>query len=327
MNNAESHPARSRFGQLLGLCAFVFSLTASGLSLAAPGGIQIPGDHVFPESLTATADGTIFIGSLADGMVFRVAPGAAAAEPWIKPGTNGLLSVLGVLADERSGTLWVCSSDLSGAGIVVPGEKQTALKSFDLATGSPKGSVPLPGTGSLCNDIAIGTDGSTFVTDSLHPRILRLKPGAAAFDVWVENPIFGTMGPNLDGIAFAGKGRLYVNTYQGGKLFRVAVRKDGSAGKVTEIKTSATLDHPDGMRMLGHNSFLMIEGAGRLDRVTVKGDRAQIEVLKAGLNAPVAVARVGTTAWALEGQLNLLFDPAKKETKPEPFRAVAVSLK
>jgi sugar lactone lactonase YvrE len=259
-------------------------------------------------------------------MIYRVPKGSGTAEVWIKPGTNGMLSVLGVLADEKSGTLWACSSDLSGMGIAMPGEKQVALKGFDLATGAPKGSFAFPGSGSLCNDIAVGRDGSVYVTDSLHPRILRLKPGAEALEVWVENPVFGTGGPMLDGIAF-GRGGLYANTYQGGKLFRVAMRKDGSAGAVTELKPSSPLDHPDGMRPFGRGGFLMIEGAGRLDRVTIKGDEAEIEVLKDGLDVPVSVARVGNTAYALEGQLNLLFDPNKKGEQPQPFRAVAVSLK
>lgn len=71
----------------------------------------------------------------------------------------------------------------------------------------------------------------------------------------------------------------------------------------------------------------MIEGAGRLDRVTIDGDQATIDVLKSGLNVPVSVTKIGNTAWALEGQLNLLFDPAKKGVKPQPFRALAVPLK
>jgi sugar lactone lactonase YvrE len=317
---------RSRAGKFAGLCAIALSLAAPGIALAAPTEIVIPGDHVFPESLTSTAAGTVIIGSFTEGVVYRARPGAATAETWIKAGTNDLLSVLGVLADEKSKTLWVCSSDLSGLGITVPGKKETALKSFDLKTGAPKGSVALPDTGSLCNDIVIARDGSAFVTDSLHPRILRLKPGASQFDVWVENEVFGTKGPNLDGIAFGSDGQLYVNTYAGGKLFRVAVGKDGSAGAVTELTPSSPLDHPDGMRRLGRNTFLMIEGAGRLDLVTIKGDQAQIKVLKDGLNAPVSVTKIGSTAWALEGQLNLLFDPTKKGIKPQPFRAVAVPL-
>jgi sugar lactone lactonase YvrE len=321
------NPGRSYLPKFGGLCALVLLLATSAAALAAPTEIIIPGDNVFPESLTATANGTIIVGSFTEGMLYRARPGAATAEPWIKPGTNGLLSVLGVLADEKSKTLWVCSSDLSALGVVVPGEKVTALKWFDLKTGKPKGSLAFPGTGSLCNDIVIARDGSVFVTDSLHPRVLRLKPGAGELEVWVENEVFGTKGPNLDGIAFGSDGQLYVNSYAGGKLFRVAVNKDGSAGAVTEIMTSTPLDHPDGMRMLGKNTFLMIEGAGRLDRVTVQGDQAKIEVLKDGLNVPVSVVRVGRTAWTLEGQLDLLFNPAKKGMKPQPFRALAVPLK
>jgi hypothetical protein len=36
--------------------------------------------------------------------VSRASPGAKEADEWIKPGTNGLLSVLGVLADVSSNT-------------------------------------------------------------------------------------------------------------------------------------------------------------------------------------------------------------------------------
>ena len=46
--------------------------------------IVFPGDHAYPESLTATSDGTIYAGSLFEGGIFRVAPGAATAEQWIK---------------------------------------------------------------------------------------------------------------------------------------------------------------------------------------------------------------------------------------------------
>lgn len=295
---------------------------------AAPAEISIPGDHTFPESITGTSDGTLYIGSLGDGAVYRVPPGGAAAQPFIAKGKSDLLSVIGVMADERTGTLWVCSSDLSGAGVTVPtGKKPTALKGFDLKTGAPKGSVALPGEKQFCNDIAIGKDGALYVADSLNPTILRLKPGASSFEVWAKDDRFGGEGFNLDGIAFGSDGNLYVNTYNSHRLFRVAMGADGAAGKVSELTPSRPLDHPDGMRMLGRNTFLMIEGAGRLDRVSVDGNTAKIEVLKDGMKVPVSVWQIGDTAWALEGQLDLLFDPAEKGTKPDPFRAVAVSVK
>src|SRR4051812_25417762 len=58
--------------------------------------ITIPGDKIFPESLTSTADGSVIFGSIGARTVFRAKPGSATAEPWIKPGTDGMRSVLGV---------------------------------------------------------------------------------------------------------------------------------------------------------------------------------------------------------------------------------------
>jgi sugar lactone lactonase YvrE len=317
-------PLVGRFGLVL-MGALLLPMSPHAAK-AAPSEIHIPGDHVFPESITSTSDGTIYISSLGDGMILRVPPGGATAEPFVTQGPN-LMSVIGVLADEKTGTLFAYSSNLTGAGVTTPGGSGLpALKSFDLKSGAPKGSVEFPGGTGFCNDIVIGRDGAAYVTDSLNPRILRLKPGAGEFEVWLKNPVFETKGFGLDGIAFGMDGQLYVNTYDGGKLFRVAVKGDGSAGDITEIAPSTPLDHPDGLRLLKDNTFLMIEGGGRLDRITVDGGTAKIEVLIDGMKGPVAVTQVGDIAWALEGQLGVLFDPAQKGTSPKPFRAIAVAL-
>ena len=71
--------------------------------------------------------------------------GEAQASEWIKQGSNGLASALGVLADDKSDTLYVCSDDFSGAGIKIPGGTATSLKLFDLKTGEAKGSIATPG--------------------------------------------------------------------------------------------------------------------------------------------------------------------------------------
>ena len=50
-------------------------------------------------------------------------------------------------------------------------------------------------------------------------------------------------------------------------------------------------------------------------------------MVEEGINGPVSVALVGDTAWVAEGQLDILFDPALKDKKPElPFRIVAVPI-
>jgi streptogramin lyase len=144
-----------------------------------PASIALPGDRLFPESITSTEDGTIFVGSLGSGGVIRIKPDAAKADVWISPGAFGSRSILGVLLDERSNTLWVCSNDMSAAGIVTPGnETGSALKGFDLKSDEGRISAKLPGDHSVCNDIAIGPDGSAFVTNSTAPQILRLPPPA-----------------------------------------------------------------------------------------------------------------------------------------------------
>ena len=63
--------------------------------------ITLPGTRVFPESITSTPDGTLIVGSLGHGNVMRIAPGTTTAEEWIKPGTAGLNSILGVFADRK----------------------------------------------------------------------------------------------------------------------------------------------------------------------------------------------------------------------------------
>ena len=94
-------------------------VAAGSLAAAAatpPDTINIPGEKIFPESLTSTADGSIIIGSIAQKQVYRVKPGAATAEVWIAPGTEGLNNVLGVFADNKAGTLYVCSNVLGPPG-------------------------------------------------------------------------------------------------------------------------------------------------------------------------------------------------------------------
>jgi hypothetical protein len=284
------------------------------LAASAPTEVTVHEDKPFPESLSSTADGTLYIGSLAKGEVLKAAKGAATAEVWIKPGTNGLQRVLGVLADPKSDTLWVCSSKLP------PNGAPTALKSFDLKTGAAKGSYDFPGDNALCNDIAIGPDGTAYATDTIIGSINRLKKGASAFDVWIKDAKLA----GIDGIAFADNNTIVVNTVTTGHLFRIPVSKDGSAGDIAQIKPSQDLTQPDGMRPLGKNEFLLIEGAGRLDHVTVDGDNARIEVLKDGFNGPTAVTRVGDTAWVLEGKLKYMQDPKLKDQDPGPFKVYAV---
>jgi sugar lactone lactonase YvrE len=306
----------------------------AGAPARAQHNVLIPGDHDFPESITGLSDGTLIMSAMAGGKIFRAAPGATEAAEWIKPGTNGLLSALGVLADEATNTLYVCSPDMSWVGVKVPtGQPPGALKTFDLKTGAAKASFPLPDPHlldqtSLCNDIVIGKDGSAYVTDTFNAQILKLKPGASALEVWATDDRWKVKGPQLDGLTFLDDGNIYVNIFGGDGLYRVAVKPDGSAGTVTKLKTSRPLFHSDGLRRFAPDKLLMVEGetVGTLDLITVSGDEAKIDVLRDGFLGPVSVWQVGNVAYVLDCPLKYLFNPDFNKQKPPPTYAVAVPL-
>ncbi len=292
--------------------------------------IPIPGTKPFPESITSTSDGLLFVGRLGDGGIVRVKPRTAESTVFVQPGALGSRSILGVFADEASNTLWACSNDLSALGGPATGpETGSALKGFDLKTGLGKRSVSLPGSHAFCNDITVDGKGSVYVTDSANPSILRLSPGAATFEVFAQDPAFsppqGGFGP--DGIAFGSDGNLYVTTYTVGELVRVEV-KDGRPGRITTLSGTRHLQFPDALRALGNNRFLLIEGSGSLDRVVIRGDAFVVTPIHGGFATPTSVARIGTTAWVSEGQLAFFFDHSTKDASPSlPFRIYAVPLR
>jgi len=300
---------------------------------AAPAEIVIPGEKLATESLTSTRAGTVYIGSIGTGQIFRAKPGAATAEPFIALKTNGIGSVFGVFADEKSGTLYACSGTPSfgpppPAG--TPPPPPSALYAFDLKSGAPKGKWNLPTAGAFCNDIAVGGDGSAYATDTQNMQVARLKPGAQALEVWAgADGAFGPSGGVLDGIAVLGD-TLLVNALRTNKIFSVPIGKDGKAGKVTEVKLDTAVEGPDGMRSFGAHALLVAEGGGGGKATKIVLNDAKTEgkrtVLKSGFpDGPVAVTVVGEDVYVLEGQLSSLFAPPGSPPPPvKPYKATAV---
>jgi glucose/arabinose dehydrogenase/mono/diheme cytochrome c family protein len=294
-------------------------------SSVAPAEITIAGDRIFPESLTSTSDGRVIIGSIGTRSIFSAKPGASTAEPWIAADGEAGLGVFGVFADEENGILWACFS--SPRGSRDPSPTPSTLKAFDLQSGALKSHYMLPTPGAFCNDIAVGDDGTPYISDTANMEVDRLTPSRNHLEVWVGNGAFGQKGGVLDGISVLGN-RLYVNTLATSKLFAVPIGSDGKPGVVSEVKMDRPMDRPDGMRKFGDSSMLVVEGggAGRLSLIEVNGDSGHVTTLKEGYpDGVVSVAVVGDTAYVLEGQLKLLFgsDP---QAQVKPFHATAVHL-
>ena len=285
-------------------------LIAPAARAAEPETIALPGSHVFPESITATADGTLIIGSAGHGTLYRAAPGAATARLWIEPEASGTRSVFGVVADDARNALWACTNaPLTGDG---PGP---ALVRFALDTGAVTGRWPLIGETPICNDIALAADGAVFVTDTLAGRILRLPTGGDALEPWYENKeaLFG-----VDGIAFDADGRLLLTNVIGNTLLALEVTA-GRPGALVTLEPSIPLGRPDSLRPIGDGRFVMTENeAGRLTTVRFTGRRAEMAVLAEGDVGVSGAVFARGALWSVNGMLHYTREPELKGKDPGP---------
>lgn len=283
--------------------------------------IRIDDTQVFPESITSMSDGTVLAGSV-KGIVYRTDPGGLVARPWIRHSPeNGILTILGVLADEKSNTLWLCSVP----NFFGPERSQgaTALMAFDLTDGSQKGVYPFPAPGGACNDMTVGADGSVFATDTPNGRILVLEPGSESLRLFGQSPVLR----GIDGIAFSEDWTLYANNVQTQQLFRVGFSPDGGMGELTTLNLSHALGGPDGMRLISGNRFIQAESTiGRLSVVTIENNDAVLDVLTDELLSSPGAAVVGDTAYVIESNIRYLLDPALRGQEPEAFMLYAYPL-
>jgi sugar lactone lactonase YvrE len=294
--------------------------TGGGTGSTAVRDIPIKGTRVFPESITSDAAGNIYVSSNG-GTIYRAKRGAT-AEPWVVPSAeNGLLSLFGVLADDRHGILWTCSNPPFGAP-PQPGAV-SSIKGFALSTGQLERSFDFPaGKPTACNDLAMAEDGTLWATDTASGRIFTVPPNASAMVLFAK----GQELVGVDGIAFADDGTLYINNVRQNLVQRVNRAGDGYAG-LTNLTLSQPVDGPDGLRPVGGHRFLQAEGtSGRVALVEVQGDRATITTIRDGLDSSPGVTRVGRVGYATEGKIGYLFDPALQGQDPGQFIIRAFSL-
>jgi len=306
------------------MLAAILALSAASATQGAPSlpDITVQGSGIYPESLTSSADGSVFVGSLG-GIIYRAAPGSRTAEPWIRHSSdNGLLSVFGLLADDRTRTLWVCTAPAALPGGIPNGA--TAVLRFDLKTGALKDTHPLPQPHGVCDDIALARDGTAFIIDIVSGEIYRLDAHSSTLQLYAKDAAL----KGVDGIAFGDDGTLYIDNITHNQLTRVERDAQGHFVGLTQLTTSQALAGPDGLRHIAGNRFLLAEGrAGRIDEVTITGDQATIRVLASGLNSPTSVTRIGDTVYAPEGKVQYLMDPKLRGQSPDPFIVRAISLK
>jgi sugar lactone lactonase YvrE len=275
------------------LAACVALLT--GLAQAASAAeILIFDEKSNPESLTVAQDGTLIVGSASTPFVYKVRPGSTTAEKFVDASAEGPGTFFfGMLADASRNTVWTCQ--LTPVPDSKPPQRHSALRGFDLATGTQKLRWNLPGDNSICNDFSVGPDKALYITDTINGKIYKLAAGAFTAEPFLEDAAHLR---GIDGITFL-DGTLYVNNVITSKLYRIPVDA-GIAGQPVELVLDQPVKGPDGMRAAKGKLLLAENGSGKISVITVRGDRGSVTVIKEGLKTPTAVEPVGDTIWIAE---------------------------
>lgn len=305
----------------------IITMSSLGIALAALSGaaqaatdVRIDDTRVFTESISADAAGNLYAGST-KGIVFRATRGSDKAVAWIKPDeTNKIKQLLGVLADDKSNTLWVCSiPGFGGPG----GGGESAAVAFNLKSGAFKARYVLPGAPATCNDLTVAKDGKVYIAETSGGRIFSIAPGAKEMKLEVQDTALS----GIDGIAFTADGKLYANNTRANTFFRVNRDGSGNVQSLTKLNMSMELKGPDGLRLYKGNQLLQAEtGNNRIALLTIKGDTVDVKVLGGSFQGPAAVTHIGDTAYSVSGMINYMFDPKLKDQDPDPFIMKAVPI-
>lgn len=287
--------------------------------------IKLPPGFQYPNGITHSSNGTLYVGSVTSGQILRITPDGK-TETFF-PGTDEIFAATSLRLDEQRGILWGASPDFLG---VRGADGQVSRRShrifaIDIRTAKVLQVIPMPNEG-FGNDIALDSKGGVYLTDSSRPRIYYLAPGATQLQVWAEDEQFRSRQIGLGGIALATNGVLVVGMFSDGKLLKVTPQAQGKP-RVEVISLPRSLENPDGMQFTSDGSLLITEGAvssgnGRLLRIRNILDTQtpkKIETLASGLESPVNLTIAGQTIWVTESRIRHRLLPGKETAIPAAF--------
>ena len=236
---------------LLGAAALALGL---GTVPAAPAGADLlPGTIALPngfapEGIATGPDATFYVGSLADGSIYRGSLLTGRGAVWI-PGTPGGA---------------VNGLEVSGGRLYAAGGSTGTVKAYDLRSGRLLVDAAV---GGFVNDVVV-TRTAAYYTDSLRPNLYVLPIGrggrlGAVRTVPITGELVYQEGFNANGIEASPDGRtLLVVQSNTGRLFRVT---PGGASRAVDLG-GASLTNGDGLLRRGRLLYVV---RNRLDQIAV----------------------------------------------------------
>jgi len=313
------HMAMPRFVALVGALAFLALAPAVGASPAGQSGnfparIDLPNGS-FPEGIESGPGTSFFVGSLADGTIWRgdLRTGSVAV---LAAGAPGRASA-GIAYEPSRDRTWV-------AGVGPPLLGTADVRVYDASSGALLATYQPPGVG-LLNDVAV-TREAVYVTDSSFPQLVviplardgTLPPPSAATVLPVGGDFLQTPGDNpapgsnMNGIV-AEDGVLLVAQSSTGKLFRV----DPATGVADELDLGGVnLGYPDGLELLGHTLYVVRPFQNRVTVISLSARLTEGVVLGDLTDTSFDIPSTATVAAGRLWAVNLRFTTAPEPATP-----------
>ncbi len=232
-----------------------------------------PSANEMPEALTVDQQGNIYVGMAFTGEIRRLTPQGEATTfaNLPSPGENGFMTGL---AFDRSGDLYVAmaSFDPETHGIWRVSQDGSVVKRF----------ASLDTTG-LPNGVDFDSGGNLYVANSTGGQVWKIdQQGNVAF--WSADPLLQGIIPSVSPLGFpigangvaldAEENNLYVANFEFGRIVRIPVNPDGSAGNAQVfVEDKATLEGADGITFDNEgNLFVAVIAQDRLVAISPQGD-------------------------------------------------------
>ena len=239
-----------------------------------------------PEGVAVDKRGDVYVSLAPLGQVWRVD----------RDGTERMLAQV-VPAGAGNGVL--------GMAVDAPGNVYVAAATFDSASGVYKiardGSFArLPGTEAIVfpNGVTLDKEGNVYITDTILGAVWRVPAGGGPAELWFQSAallegsgIFGFGFPlGANGIAYR-QNALVVGNTEGGRLVRVEIEPDGSAGAISVLAEGLPLLAVDGIAFDVHgNVWAAVIAQSTIVRVSPTGDVTTIATAADGLDWASSIA-------------------------------------
>jgi sugar lactone lactonase YvrE len=284
--------------------------------------ISLPPGVTYPNGIATASDGTIYVGQVTQGGIFRRSPNSDWSS--VYPGSPEIYAGTSLRLDEHRNRLWGTSPDF-----LPPAQPRTPnIFAIDALSGRLLQTVPV--RDGFSNDIAIEPGGSILITESNHGRVLRLNPGESRFETVIQDArLTHESGIGAAGIARADNGAVVIGNFSSGRLY---VLEDGD---LRELVLPRTIENPDGIAFAPDGSLVVLEGAvdsgdGKILRIPdplAAGERDVFTVAQ-GLESPVNLS-IGShgVAYVSESRVrHRLVEDLANQPAPQTFRIIAVAL-